>query len=346
MTLKYGFLGLPQGGAKAGVPFDPDAPAAERRERLADFARAMAPLLRARIYIPMPDMGTNNEDIRGMLRAAGVPLRRRELRGARSGYYTARGVLAAARAAAAHLGLPWNGSRAVIEGFGKVGSALARMLDETGVRVVGVSTSRGAIHHPGGLPVARLLEASAARGSAFVETFPDAERIPLPRLLELPCDLLLPCARHHSLHRDNAGRIAARIVSPGANSPATGEAEDALARRGVLVVPDFVGNCGGVLGGTMEFAGVSPAAIDAFLERRLGHRIAELLREADRRQVALRELATSVALDRLDLVRRRAETPAWHQTLFRAGLALYRRGAVPEALVGRLSRRYFDRLLG
>lgn len=345
MTLKYGFLGLPQGGAKGGVPFDPDAPVEQRRQRLADFAKAIAPLLRARVYVPMSDMGTNNQDIRHMLRVARVPLLRRELRGNRSGYYTARGVLAAARAAAAHIGQDWSGSRAAIEGFGKVGSSLARMLDEQGVHVVGVSTSRGALYHPGGLPVPRLLEASALGGSAFVESFPGAMRLPLSQLLELPCDFLFPCARHHSISLDNAPRINARVVAPGANSPCTSEAEDQLSRRGVLVVPDFAANCGGVLGGTMEFAGVPVPAIDAFLEGRLGRRIAGLLVAAERRQVSLREFAVSQALEGFQQVRSRQENPAWSQSVFRAGLGLHRRGWIPEALVGRLAMRYFDRLL-
>lgn len=81
MTLTYGFLGLPQGGAKAGVRGDPEAPEEERRALLRAFGRAIAPLLRARLYTPGPDMGTTNEDIRQMLAAAGARPRRRELRG-------------------------------------------------------------------------------------------------------------------------------------------------------------------------------------------------------------------------------------------------------------------------
>jgi glutamate dehydrogenase/leucine dehydrogenase len=345
MTLKYGFLGLPQGGAKGGVSFDPDAPLEERRRRLSAYAAAIAPLLKSRVFVPMPDMGTNAVEIRHMLRSVAVPVGRRELRGGRSGSYTARGVLVVARAAAAHGGIEWRGARAIIEGFGKVGSELARMLEETGVSVVGVSTSSGALYNPAGLPVQRLLAASAASGTAFVQTFPGAERVAPPRLLELPCDLLFPCARHHSLHRDNAPLVQARLVSPGANSPCTDEAEAVLLRRGVLVLPDFVSNCGGVLGGTMEFAGIADAAIDAFMECRLGQRIAELFSQAEQQRTSVRELATRTALERFDLVRRQEAAPAASQRVFQAGLGLYRRGLIPEQLVGRLAGHYFERLL-
>ncbi|MDI7277102.1 MAG: Glu/Leu/Phe/Val dehydrogenase dimerization domain-containing protein, partial [Anaerolineae bacterium] len=86
MTLKYGFLGLPQGGAKAGVRGDPEAPLPERRERLLAFARAIAPLLQRRIYVPGTDMGTDNADIRTLLQVVGVRVKARELRGTDSGY--------------------------------------------------------------------------------------------------------------------------------------------------------------------------------------------------------------------------------------------------------------------
>src|SRR4051794_1471188 len=93
MTLKYGFVGLPNGGAKAGIRGNPEGSAKERRDILAAFGRQIAPLLRTGVYRPAPDMGTRAVDIRCVLQAAGVPLTRQDFRESRSGYYTALTVL-------------------------------------------------------------------------------------------------------------------------------------------------------------------------------------------------------------------------------------------------------------
>ena len=125
MTLKYGYLGLPQGGAKAGVIGDPEAPEGERRTILGEFAREIAPLLRARAFIPSTDMGTSNADIRFMLESAGVKVRRRELLGNSSGYYTAVSAVAGVAEAARRAGLALSRATAAVEGFGRVGREVA-----------------------------------------------------------------------------------------------------------------------------------------------------------------------------------------------------------------------------
>ena len=124
MTLKFGFLGLPQGGAKASVRGDPEAPLHERRERLVEFGRVIAPLLRSRIYIPAADMGTSNDDIKYMLNAVDVNISQRDFRSEQTGYYTALSVFTGAKRAMNFIGRDLSGCKVAIDGFGKVGSAL------------------------------------------------------------------------------------------------------------------------------------------------------------------------------------------------------------------------------
>jgi len=345
MTLKYGFLGLPQGGAKAGVRGDPASPRSVRWRRLKDFAGAIEPLLKTRTYAPGADMGTDNADIRYLLHSVGFPIKRRELRENHSGYYTARTVLAGVLQAAGHLALSLQGCTAAIEGFGKVGGALAELLAGMKVRVVAISTSQGAIYDPLGLDVKQLTDRSARDGSRVVETYRGAKALPRSALLELPVDLLCPCARHNSVHLDNAGKIEARVICPGANNPVTTAAERVLSERGVLCLPDFVTNCGGVLGGTMEFASVERSRIDAFIDQHVGKRIAWILKEADRRGVSPREIAAPVAMRRF----RKVQEEALHFTvkgrLFAFMLELYRRGYIPGPVVATLSLPYFEKLL-
>lgn len=343
MTLKYGFLGLPQGGAKAGVVGDPEAPPQERRARLAAFADRAASLLRSRQYQPDSDMGTTNDDVRFLLRRAGVHVKRREHRGTLSGHWTAVSVLGGLEAGLRARGIALAGARVAIEGFGAVGGALAGLVAAAGGRVIAVSTSRGALHDPAGLDVPRLVALAAERGSRLVEDHP-AERIALPELLELPADALCPCARHDTIAADNASRVTARVVAPGANAPVTAEAAEILHRRGVLVLPDFVTNCGGVLGGTMEFAAVPGPRIERFVRRRVEQWTAELTATAAERGVPPRAVAEAIALRRFAALQdaSRRTPPA---LALEAGLELHRRGWVPRRLVGALSSVWFERAL-
>jgi glutamate dehydrogenase (NAD(P)+) len=156
--------------------------------------------------------------------------------------------------------------------------------------------------------------------------------------------VLFPCARQHTIHAGNAGRIRARAIVPGANSPCTDAAEEILFRRGILVVPGFVSNSGGVLGGTMDFAGIPAIMIEEFMDKRMGARIASLLAAARRQGVAVREVAVPLALGRAARIQLREQSPNWTARLFRVGLALHRHGLVPRALTGAASRGYFNRL--
>jgi glutamate dehydrogenase (NAD(P)+) len=345
MTLKHAFLGLPRGGAKAGVCGDPEAPQAERRQRLAAFAQAIAPLLRSRIYTPGTDMGTDSADIRYLLDMAGVYVRHREMRDTPSGYYTGLTVLAGAKQAMLHMNRSWTGCRVAIEGLGKVGSALAELLAAAGARVVAISTYRGAIVNPQGLDVNQLTALAAATGSHVVDCYSGAERIDCAALLELPVDLLCPCARQGSIHAGNAPRVQARLICPGANNAITPDAEQILSERGVLCLPDFVTNCGGALGSAMEFAGSSRELIAALVDRRFGARVAWLLSEAERQGVAPREVAVPLALHRFEQLCHRADHPTPMGRMIGAGQELYRRGWIPAPLMAALSRPYFERLL-
>jgi glutamate dehydrogenase (NAD(P)+) len=182
-------------------------------------------------------------------------------------------------------------------------------------------------------------------GSRVVEFYHDAEFVDREKLLELPVDILCPCARWNSLNMSNAPRIPAQVISPGANNPITPDAEHALFERGVLCLPDFVTNCGGVLGGTMEFASVSRERIATFIDRHIGTRIAWLLNEAKSKCVLPREVAVPLALHRFKEVQQSVAHPTPFRRLFEAGIELYRRGWVPGPLVGALSLYYFKRTL-
>ena len=343
-TLKFGFPGLPQGGAKAGVCGDPDAPRAERLDLLVAFGRAISDVLHDGSYMPFADMATTNADMRHMLDAVGVRIPSRALRECDSGYHTACSVLGGVIAASAHTGLDLAGTTVAVEGFGKVGGALAGLLAEAGAKIVAVSTSRGALYNSNGLAVGKLIELAREVGSCVVEEYADADRIECSALLELPVDFLCPCARLHSLHEGNAGRVGASVVCGGANNPLTLAAEEALISRGVLCLPDFVTNCGGVLGGTMTFASISHDDIRAFLTENICSAVTGLLAESGRTGRALRAIAEEAAMLRFERSKFAAEHPRLRGRLMNVGLSLYRHGFLPGWLVGRMAPGYFKNL--
>jgi glutamate dehydrogenase (NAD(P)+) len=344
MTLKYGFLGVPQGGAKAGVIGDPESPLAERFALLTDFGRAIRPLLAAKAYVPGTDMGTDGPAIRHMLESVGLPAGPRDLRGNSSGYYTALSVMAAVTASARHAGRELAGSTAVVEGFGHVGSALAGLLAAAGVRVVGVSTLRGALYDPAGLDVARLASLAGEVGGRVVDVYgrPKTDR---RTLVLAQADIVCPCARHASITSDNASHVQASIVCPGANNPISPEAESILSSRGVVWLPDFLCNCGGVLGGTMEFAALGHAEIEStvrtFIESEAA-RILKLSADSGRSPRAISEEASRARFAR---VKEAVEHPTPSGRVMGLAIGLYHSGIMPSWLVRPAARRYFGRLL-
>lgn len=345
MTLKYGFLGLPQGGAKAGVIGDPEAPEDERLARLEGFGSAIAPLLKNRTYVPGADMGTDCAGIAHMLCSVGVRVGRRDLRDNSSGYYTAVSAMAAVTVAARYAELDLAGCTAAVEGVGKVGSSLVGLLADAGVRVVGVSTSRGALYNPRGLDVARLVRLSRECGSRMVDVYGAAESIDATSLVLAEADIVCPCARHASITAANASRVRARIICPGANDPISPDAERLLWERGVTILPDFLCNSGGVLGGTMEFASMGRAVIESHIRAFIDAEARAALDAAGKSGSSPRAVAEAASRERFARVKEAAEHPTLSTRAMRLGLSLYHRGFVPPWLVRAMAGRYFDGLL-
>ncbi len=347
MTLKYGFSGMAQGGAKAGIFEDSDAPIERKRELLRRFGEIIAPLLRTRAYISGPDMGTTNEDIGHMLAAAGSDIPRpRRHRGLKSGLYTAMGVMVSVEACSEAQRLPLAGRTAAIEGFGSVGSALADLLVRRhGMRIVAVSTTRAAIYNPAGLDIELLLRLRQRLGNDCVTAYERAERISHEALKLLDVDLFSPCAGQFSITTENAAALNARLVVPGANNPVTSQADRILRERGVLSIPYFAANCGGVLGNKAEVLGISEDAIEAFLRRKNRGRIVQLIEEARARGTTMMPIAEEYALRRFKRVQEAAAVEDPRRALRSLALRTFNAGLIPEVVVRPLAPAYLSRFL-
>ena len=346
MTLKYGFVGLPVGGAKAGIVADPEMPLESKRALLRGFGQAIEPFLKTRSYIPAADLGTSEDDIRFMLSSIGLKPQPRDLTHQLSGFYTGITVFAAAISAAHHIGLDLSHASVAIEGFGSVGASVAQAFWEKGIRVIAISTSQGAIYNRKGLDVGELINLRDRVGSHVVNLFSKGEKIDKVQLAELDVDIFSPCAQSYSITSDNANRVAARIVSPGANVPTTLEAEQVLFQRGILCIPDFVANCGSVLGSSMKRTGLREDYIRRFLEERIGQQALEIIEAADKQNIAPGIYARSIAEERFLRARASAERKTIKGKAFSFALDMYRKGIVPYQLVTPIAPRYFARRFG
>ena len=257
MTWKCALMGLPFGGAKGGVVCDPKRLSRRELERMTRrYTTEIINEIGPEKDIPAPDIGTDESVmawifdtfsmnkghsvlgvVTGKPLAIGGSLGRREA--------TARGALYCIEDVLKHEDRTVEGIKVAVQGAGKVGGGLARMLSEEGAVVVALSDSRSGLHAPGGLDVNAALAHKSEHGS--FEGFRDADAITNEELLVLDCDVLAPCALEQVITADNAAQVKARIVCEGANGPVTPSADEILDDNGVIVLPDVLANAGGVV---------------------------------------------------------------------------------------------------
>jgi glutamate dehydrogenase (NAD(P)+) len=257
MTWKCAVVGIPFGGAKGGVTVDPKRLSLREVENLTRrYTSEISVLIGPHKDIPAPDVNTNAQTMAWIMDTysmhagysipgvvTGKPLNLGGSEGRVEA--TGRGVVYTAMAAAKRIGLDLNGARAVVQGFGNVGSIAARLIAETaGATVIAVSDVTGGYYNPRGLDIPAMIRYNRSNGS--LTGYPEAESMSNAELLVLPCDVLIPAALESQLTEDNAPDIKARLIVEGANGPTTPEADRVLVDRGITLVPDILANAGGV----------------------------------------------------------------------------------------------------
>ena len=274
MTWKFAFWRVPYAGAKAGLRFAGGA----REEVLAAYRRALEPY--REVFLTGPDMGTAPADfVEGL--DGPPPLWAQSYEGVdMDDLATGHGVKAAAEAALAHSGRAMAGAAIAIEGFGKVGAGMALASARAGARIVGVSTVDGLLADPDGLDVGELFALRERFGDGLVAHGPAPVR-PREELFELECDVLVPGARPDSITREVAARLRCAVVAPGANAPYGPGAVEELQRRGIIAVPDFIANAGGIHLYTSVGQDDSPPEALAKIEALIQEGVARTLVAAD-----------------------------------------------------------------
>ncbi|MHA1711151.1 MAG: Glu/Leu/Phe/Val family dehydrogenase [Candidatus Freyarchaeota archaeon] len=320
MTWKCSLVGLPYGGGKGGVACNPTKMSPSELERLTRrYVYMVLPLIGPEVDIMAPDLYTNEQimawmmDTYSMLKGYTVP-------GVVTGkpvdiggtlgrnYATGRGVAIVTVRALEHYGIPVENATVAIQGFGNVGAYAAKDLAERGVKIVGITTSRGGLFNSDGLPVQKLFEEvyvnrrhpSEVGGGDYIGPAEANKAI-----LEMDVDVLIPAAMEEQITRENADRINAKIVVEGANAPTTSDGDRILCERNIPVVPDVLANSGGVIVSYFEWV----QDIQSFfwteeeVVRRLDERILDsftrVINLAEKEKLDLRTAAYMIAIDRV-----------------------------------------------
>jgi glutamate dehydrogenase (NAD(P)+) len=316
MTWKTAAVDLPLGGGKGGVVCDPKLLSDSEKERIArGYVRAVGYNIDPWLDVPAPDVGSNAQIMTWMMDEYETMVHRR-LPGVITGKIvgmggsvgrneaTARGGWFVAREAANAFNIPLKGKTMVIQGFGNAGMHAARIGEEMfGMKLVGVSGSKGAVRCPKGIDIKAMCEYYEKHKTAV--GFPGTDEIPLDDLLLEECDLLIPAALEGVITKKNADKIKTKMILELANGPTTPEADEILFKRGITVLPDFLANAGGVTVSYFEQVQNcynyywDAETVRSSLDKKMTQACKEIFERALREKVHVRDAAYCVSIARV-----------------------------------------------
>ncbi len=315
MTWKCAVVNIPFGGAKGGVICDPKRMSRGELERMTRrFTAELIEVIGPEKDVPAPDMNTDEQTMAWMMDTysmhmrqtvngvvTGKPVALGGSRGRREA--TGRGVMLVIRQAAQRLGMMPRNTRAVVQGFGNVGSYAALLLHEQGFKVVGIAELTCGLHNAGGINIKQLFEYKAANGT--IQGFPGAEPADQHELMISDCDVLVPAAMENVITTHNAAGIKAKIIAEGANGPTTAAADDILQEKGVFIIPDILANAGGVTASYFEWVQDrqgyfwKEARVNSELEHIMTTAFNDVLHYAETHGINNRIAAYMMAIDRV-----------------------------------------------
>ena len=259
MTWKTALAGLPFGGAKGGIRVDPNTLSLGELERLTRrYAAEVFPLIGPDKDIPAPDIGTNPQVMAWFMdtysqqvgfAVPGVVTGKPQSIGGSSGREdaTGRGVVNVVLEALKHYAIDLSKTTVAIQGFGNVGSHLAHIISQAGIKVVAVSDYQGGIYNTHGLNIPEVLKRYQIDKQPLISMDKLGDPITNEELLHTDCTVLIPSAIAEQITEKNADNVRCKILAEAANGPTTLEADCILAERGIFTIPDILANSGGVI---------------------------------------------------------------------------------------------------
>jgi len=297
MTFKNASAGLPHGGAKSVIFADPAMDIEAKEQLMRAYAQAIRPITD---YIPGPDMGTNEAAMAWVKdeggQCAGLP---KEVGGIPLDEIgaTAYGVVASADIAKDHLDMSLRDARIAVQGFGAVGKHAARFFADQGAILVAAADSSGTVVDAGGIDVTALIAHKENGGS--IADYEFGEHFEPEAVVSVDCDILVPAARPDVIRADNQATVRAKLIVPGANIGITEEAEVMLHKRGVLCIPDFIANAGGVICAAVEYGGGTEGQVFQTIDEKIRSNTTEMLERTKLGGILPREAAVAMARERV-----------------------------------------------
>ena len=319
MTIKNAAVNLPYGGAKGGIRVDPALLSKKELEKLTRrYTSEIGIIIGPNQDIPAPDVNTNAQVMAWMMdtysmnigaTATGVVTGKPIHLGGSLGRVkaTGRGVFVTGREAARRLNLKLDGARIAVQGMGNVGSSAAELFGQAGGKIVAAQDHTGTIYNAGGFDLSLLMP--HIRETGGVGGFKGAEPIDSEAFWDVACDIMIPAALEGQLTADRARRLKAKLVLEGANGPTSPAADDILADRGILVVPDVICNAGGVTVSYFEWVQDfssffwSEDEINVRLDKIMAGALKNIWDTADRHKITLRTATFAVACERILIAR-------------------------------------------
>jgi glutamate dehydrogenase (NAD(P)+) len=258
MTWKCAVVDIPFGGAKGGVICDPSKLSKAELERVTRrYTAALSDWLGPERDIPAPDIGTNEQTMAWVMDTysmhvrqattavvTGKPLELGGSRGRREA--TGRGVMMCCDKALAKLKMNREGTRVIIQGFGNVGSQGALLMHAAGYKIIGAADIHGGLYNEKGIDIPKLYEWVYVQKKPLPEFPGGGEKMSAQEVLFRPTDILVPAATENQITTKNADRVDCKILCEGANGPTTSHADAIIEKKGIFVIPDILGNAGGV----------------------------------------------------------------------------------------------------
>jgi len=319
MTIKTAAVNLPYGGAKGGIRVDPKKLSLQELEKITRrYTSEIGIIIGPHTDIPAPDVNTNGQIMAWMMdtysmnvggTATGVVTGKPLHLGGSLGRVkaTGRGVFVTGREAARRLGMDLRGARIAVQGFGNVGSVAAELFAEAGAKIVAVQDHTGTIVNTNGLDLAKLIPVANKEGVVAFKSGGDI--VPNEDFWNVACDILIPAALEGQITAERAQKTTAKLVLEGANGPTVPQADDILAERGVLVVPDVICNAGGVTVSYFEWVQDFSSffwdedEINVRLDRIMMNALNQIWDTADKHKITLRTATYAVACERILMAR-------------------------------------------
>jgi glutamate dehydrogenase (NAD(P)+) len=318
MTWKCAVVNIPFGGAKGGVICDPTQLSKNELERITRrYTAELSDWLGPERDIPAPDIGTNEQTMAWVLDTyamhvrqattavvTGKPLDIGGSQGRKEA--TGRGVLINCDKALAKLGMKRENCRVIIQGFGNVGSMAAMLMQQAGYKIIGVADIHGALLNEKGFDdIPKLIDWVYTRKKPLPEFPGGGAKMSSHQILFNPCEILVPAATENQITTENAEGIDCRILCEGANGPTTSHADSIIDRKGIFVIPDILGNAGGVTVSYFEWVQDRQgffwreSEVNERLQDVIEHAFDEIIHYAELHSVNNRTAAYMVAIDRV-----------------------------------------------